>query len=252
MSRNITKTTLVIFLLSGTYMLKGQQWLGRTTGNYSGTYGIYNNASSISDSKYKYYFNFWGRGVNFYNNFLTYNAPIKINHWANNNYDLQFQNSNTKVDMKKDWLLETINGKDKQFSFNQDIWGPAFMFPVSKRWNMSVNTRQRSSFQMYGISEEVARMAHNGLDSAGGIYSGNNPLSRNTAYQNNAFGINIQSFQELSFTLGGVMSKSEHSQLSGGVTVKFLRGLGASYVKGSNFNLSATGDNSPLINGNIK
>jgi hypothetical protein len=252
MSRNSTKTILASFLFASALGVHAQQWLGRTTGNYSGTYGIYNNASSISDSKYKYYFNFWGRGVNFYNNFLTYNAPIKINRWANNNYDLQYQNMDGKVDMRKDWLLETLNGKDKQFSFNQDIWGPAFMFPVSNNWNMSINTRQRSSFQMYGISEATARMAHNGLDSAGGIYTGSNTLSRNTAYHNNAFGINIQSFQELSFTLGGVLSKSEHHQWNGGATFKVLRGLGASYVKGSEFNLTATGNNSAQINGDIQ
>ncbi len=252
MSRNITKNVLVIILLCVAYHTQAQQWLGRTTGNYSGTYGIYNNASSISDSKYKYYFNFWGRGANFYNNFLTYNAPIKINHWANNNYDQQYQNSTGKVDMRKDWLLENLDGKDKQLSFNQDIWGPAFMFPLGGQWNMSVNTRQRSGMQMYGISEEVARMAHNGLDSSGGIYSGNNPLSRNTSYHNNAFAANMQSYQEMSLTLGGVISQTRHHQFNFGVTVKFLRGLGASYIKGDNFNLTATGNNSAMINGDLE
>ena len=43
--------------------------VGLRHANYSGTYGVYNNASSISDSKYKYYMNFWGRGDNFYNNY---------------------------------------------------------------------------------------------------------------------------------------------------------------------------------------
>ena len=252
MSRNITQTTLFILLLSAAGTSRAQQWLGRTTGNYSGTYGTYYNASSIADSKYKYYFNFWGRGVNFYNNFLTYNAPIKINHWANNNYDLQYQNTDGNVDMRRDWLLESLNGESKQFSFNQDIWGPAFMFPVSKRWNMSVNTRQRSSFQMFGISEEVARMAHNGLDSAGGIYSGNQALNRNVAYNNGAFAANMQSFQELSFTLGGILARNDHHQLNGGATLKLIRGLGAAYIKGDGFNITATGDNSATINGDLQ
>jgi hypothetical protein len=252
MRKNPTKHILAILLSSISSWTYAQQWLGRTTGNYSGTYGVYNNASSISDSKYKYYFSLWGRGNNFYNNFLTYNAPIKLNHWANNRYDAQYQNSMGKVDMQKDWLTENLDGKDKQFSFTQDIWGPAFMFPLSRQWNMSINTRQRSGLQMYGISENVARMLHNGLDSSGGIYSGSNPLSRNTSYHNNAFGANMQSFQEISMTIGGVISKSEHHQFNFGATIKFLRGLGSSYIKGDNFNISATGNTSASINGNLE
>src|SRR5690606_39224861 len=131
------KTLLVILLLAifcvDFQSVSAQYWLGRTTGNYSGTYGVYNNASSIADSKYKYYFNFWGRGLNFYNNYLLYNAPIKINHWANDYYDNQYRTLDDKVDFKNDWLLANLNGKRKQFSFTQDLWGPSFMFPVSSR-----------------------------------------------------------------------------------------------------------------------
>ncbi|HEY1046675.1 MAG TPA: DUF5723 family protein [Bacteroidia bacterium] len=220
--------------------LKAQQWIGRTSGNYAGTYGIYTNAASISDSKYKYYFNFWGRGVNFYNNYLLYNSPIKLNQWANNTYSINYQTLDGKVDYQKDWLRESLDGKTKQFSFNQDIWGPAFMFPISKNWNMSINTRQRSGLQIFGLNEDLARLAFNGMDS--GKYASNN----------GGFGVNIQSYQELSFTLGGILAKNERNQLNGGATVKFIRGLGAAYLKGNDINIAGTGSNSANVNGDFQ
>lgn len=240
MQPKITKLLFLLIALISLPAARAQQWLGRTTGNYSGTYGVYNNASSISDSKYRFYFNFWGRGINFYNNYLTYNAPIKLNHWANNNYSWNYKKFDGTVDYQKDWLLEDLNGKNKQFSFNQDIFGPSFMFPISKQWNMSINTRQRSGMQMFGISESAARLAFNKIDSG------------SRASINKGFGINAQSFQELSFTLGGVLAKNERNEFNGGLTFKFIRGLGAAYLKGNSLDINATGTNSALVSGDMQ
>ena len=240
MQTKITKLLFLLIALISMPAARAQQWLGRTTGNYSGTYGVYNNASSISDSKYRYYFNFWGRGLNFYNNYLTYNAPIKINHWANNNYSLNYKQFDGTVDYQKDWLLEDLNGKDKQFSFNQDIFGPAFMFPISRNWNMSINTRQRSGMQMFGISESAARLAFNKIDSG------------SRASITKGFGINAQSFQELSFTLGGVLAKNERNEFNGGLTFKFIRGLGAAYLKGNSLDINGTSRNSAQVSGDMQ
>lgn len=240
MQPKITKLLFLLIALISLPAARAQQWLGRTTGNYSGTYGVYNNASSISDSKYRFYFNFWGRGINFYNNYLTYNAPIKLNHWANNNYSWNYKKFDGTVDYQKDWLLEDLNGKNKQFSFNQDIFGPSFMFPISKQWNMSINTRQRSGMQMFGISESAATLAFNKIDSG------------SRASINKGFGINAQSFQELSFTLGGVLAKNERNEFNGGLTFKFIRGLGAAYLKGNSLDINATGTNSALVSGDMQ
>ena len=239
MSKKIT-LSLLVFLSITLQSLKAQQWLGRTTGNYSGTYGLYNNAASIADSKYKYYFNFWGRGVNFYNNYLTYNAPLKLNHWANDNvYAMGYKDYTGKMQMGNDWFLENLNGKDKQFSFNQDIWGPAFLFPVGPKWQMSVNTRQRSGLQFFGLPEAVARLAKNGIDSG------------SSAQINKAFSANAQTYQELSFTLGGNIIKNKHHDFNIGATLKFIRGLGAAYVYSDQFNINGLSQNAASINGNL-
>ncbi|MDP2174908.1 MAG: DUF5723 family protein [Bacteroidota bacterium] len=252
MRKIITQLSLLILLLSVSLHAQAQQQLGRTNSNYAGTYGVYQNASSIADNKYLFYFNFWGRGVNFYNNYLDYNAPIKLNKWANSNYPFDFQKPDGNPDYKKDWLLENLNGKDKYFSFNQDIWGPAMMFPLSKKTSFAINTRQRSGLQIFGISEPVARLLKNGVDSSSGIYAGNGALQRNTNYNNGAFGVNAQSYQELSFTLGTILHKSAHHQLNGGVTFKFLRGLGASYIKGNNLGVNISDNNNAIINGDFE
>lgn len=240
MKRSLTTKILILSSMFHYADAHAQQWLGRTNGNYSGTYGIYTNPSSISDSKYKFYFNFWGRGVNFYNNYLSYNAPVKLNHWANNHPDMvQYRDAGDKVMFGNDWLLENLNGKNKQFSFTQDIWGPAIMFPVSRHWNLSVNTRQRSGMQMFGISEEAAVMAKNGI------------ADGRTATINNKFSANILSMQELSFTLGGILAQNERNKLHGGATIKMIRGLGAAYLKGDQLSIRGTGTNSALVNGNV-
>jgi len=252
MKLNITKPILFFFVTLASINAYSQQWLGRTTSNYSGTYGVYNNASSIADSKYLLYFNFWGRGVNFYNDYLDYNSPIKLNKWANDNYVLANNDPNNKSIYQNDWLLENLNGKDKQFSFNQDIWGPAMMFPLSKKKNFSINTRQRSGLQMFGINENFARMAKNGIDSNSGIYNGSNALRRDVSYENGKFAVNAQSYQELSFTLGGIMHQSKKHQFNGGLTLKLIRGLGTAFIKGDNLNMSIDGNQSADINGTVQ
>jgi hypothetical protein len=251
MKRIITKLLILLVFVSAASIASAQQQLGRTNSNYAGTYGVYQNASSIADNKYLFYFNFWGRGINFYNNYLDYNAPIKLNKWANGNFP-NYQKPDGNADYKKDWLLENLDGKDKYFSFNQDIWGPAMMFPLSKKTSFAINTRQRSGLQIFGISEPVARLLKNGVDSSSGIYAGNGALQRNTTYNNGAFGVNAQSYQELSFTLGSILHKSAHHQLNGGVTFKFLRGLGASYIKGNNLGINISDNNSAIINGDFE
>ena len=251
MKLKITKIAFSVLFVLVFSNLKAQQWQGRTQSNYSGTYGVYNNAASIADNKYLYYFNFWGRGVNFYNNFLDYNAPLKLNKWANDNNISDFKDNNENILFKDDWFLEKQNGKDKYFSFNQDIFGPAFMFPVSKNANLSINTRQRSGMQMFGFNENIARMAKNGFDSSGGIYSGANGLKRNQMYSNKNFGANAISYQELSFTLGGILHKDKNHQWNGGATLKLIRGLGAAYIKGSDLGISINGNNSAQVSGNF-
>ena len=241
MRKNLTSQFLFLCFFLGFQQLNAQQYLGRTISNYSGTYGVYNNAASIGDSKYLFYFNFWGRGFNMYNNYLSYNAPFKINHWANNSLELnQYRNQDGKLMIGSDWFRENLNGKNKQFSMTQDIWGPALMFPVSKRWNMAINTRQRSGIQYFGISESAARMLKNGMDSG------------KTARIENAFSANILSYQELSFTLGGILAANEHNKLKGGLTLKMIRGLGGAYFKGDQLSITGTSKTSANMNGNFE
>lgn len=244
---NTVAFLITLFYLTG---LKAQEHLGLQMSNFSGTNGIYLNPSSIASTGYWFHINFWTRGVGFYNDYMEYNAPFKLNQWANKNINPLYNINNGGQSFQQGWLSELgLDGSEKQFNFGQDIRGLAFMFPVSKTTFLSFNTRQRNGIQVRGLEEELARISRYGIDSSrGNLYNGNGALNANKKYTSNGFKAHMESYQEYSMTLGGKIAEGKRMSFTGGVTLKFLRGMGAAFVRSADgFDYSIAGKDSMVF-----
>lgn len=231
MKRKITNLSILLILFSS--QLSGQNWLGNTFSNYSGANGVYLNPSSIAESKYSYHLNVWGHGANIYNNYLVYNTPFGIRDWIQGDNTV-YQNNNTgNIGFRQSWLSELNTTGEKQMSLTQDIRMPGFMFPVGPNANMSINLRQRSSAQAFGISAPFARVLRNGIDTNNAkLFGGNNPLKTNQLYDMGNFSSNIENYQELGITYAGNWSRTDKHTFNAGATLKLIRGIGGGYFNG--------------------
>jgi hypothetical protein len=237
MKYNYIKVLYSVFMLTVFYFSPNQSsaqlHLGMQNSNYAGTNGIYTNPSSIAGSGYLMHMNFLSRGVDFSNNYLQYNAPFKLNQWANKTYPPQYQTFASKMDYEQSWLTELpLNGDLKNFHFDQDIHFLAFMFPISKRHYVSLNTRQRNMIQARGIDEPMARFARFGFDgNRGDIFNGDGSVMYNNPYTSGKFSVNIESWQEYSLTVAGRWVDNKRWLVTGGATLKYLRGMGSAYLR---------------------
>lgn len=243
MKRRITQLSILLSLI--TSQAFGQNWLGNTFSNYSGANGVYLNPSSIAESKYAYHLNVWGHGANIYNNYLSYNSPFGIRDWIQSDNDV-YKNSNGNIDFNQAWLSEMDNSGTKQLSLTRDIRMPGFMFPVGPNANMSINLRQRSGVQAFGVAEPFARVLRNGIDTNNAkLFGGSNPLSVGELYNTGNFSSTVENYQELGITYAGNWSRTEKHSFNAGATLKLIRGLGGAYLNSSGGQFSI--DNSDSI-----
>jgi len=203
----------LLLLLFG-FTSSAQNWLGLSNGNYSGTNGIYLNPASIVDSRVGGYINFFGGGINMYNNYLSYSG------------DKSFFRAirDTTFSITDDNIKENLNGKDKVINFSNELRGPSFMVSLHPKHAIGITTRNRFFVQAVDISQPIARMMRWGLDSTKPAFSGPDGLSYEQLYTETRFGINVNNFTEIGFTYATVLLDKKEHFLKAGFTYKYLAG----------------------------
>ena len=257
--RNKTITTnsksifsVLFFSLFFLFTAKSQEKLGLQNSNFAGTHAIYLNPANISTPGNLVYVGLFNRGVSFNNNYLDYNAPFKLNKWANGKIPTQYQTPLGKADFRQSWLRELeLNGASKSFNFHQDIRPITLMVPVGTSTFISFNSRQRTGVQIVGMDESFARIARYGIDNSKADVFGTN--NDQLEYQKNyatekGFKAHFESWQEYSFAMGHVYKKTKTHMASWGFNVKFLRGMGFAHISSKDIDLTVEGADSLTFN----
>jgi len=134
---------------------------------------------------------------------LNYEAPFGIRDWAQGD-NSTYTNSNGNIAFNQAWLSEMDKAGTKQISLTRDIRLPGFMFPVGPNANMSINLRQRSGVQAFGISSPFARVLRHGIDTNNTkLFGGADGLNTNQLYSTGNFSSNVENYQELGITYAG-------------------------------------------------
>jgi len=206
-------------LLPGLWLLVGtvrpaaaQGWLGLAQSNYGGTNSAYLNPSALADPRLRAYLNLGGADASFNNTCLRLNLPQKP--WE------------TGFSFTKDNLVEQEGSSGpQQASATAEVRLPALMLALGPRVAIAFSSRVRGFAQASGVSYNLARLARYGLGQADQLGLANQLLT------DNSFNLEASAYHEFALTYARTFTPNTTHFFKGGLTLKYLVGLGGGYVR---------------------
>jgi len=197
---------LVLLLTFGIGHSFAQVFTPYSISNYSGTNGILLNPATGADSRQWLYFNAFGNGLIFRNDYTGYasNEPLKY----------YFQNPNAQYG---DYFLERRNGRDHNFDFQNESRGPSVMFSWNEKNTIAFTTRLRTSLTGYGIPEDFITTLQTGYQAG--------QLNWYQGVSADKFKVNFNAYSEMGLSYARVVYDKRQHFLKAGITLKRERGL---------------------------
>jgi len=225
--------TVLSFLF---FKSQSQDFLGISTGNFSGVTGVMLQPASIVDSRHKFDINLYSTSVNYSNNYFLVNrdALLKFN-----------KNNFSDYPTFKDRYLSEANLKTGERVFlnigNRSQMPLSFMVTTGKKSAIAFNIQSRSMIQGRGITQELAKMAYNGF------YS---PALNNNVIDASGFNLKALNWAEVGFTYGRVLYSSNKHFFKAAVTGKYLAGVASINMGSNDVRFSVNNDSSINFNTN--
>lgn len=216
-----------------------QYWLGASMSNQSATHSAYVNPAILGGAKKKLYINAIGIGFNAMNDFVSWGAPFTVREYITGNVPDQYKDSVGNVAFNNDWLVQNLDGSNKNLYFETEIRGPAAMIRVSEKTAISFGMRSRTGFSITNVSENLAKLAVNGVDT--GTLSSNTQINIGSNIDNLRVRFNALSYQEFSLGFGKQFLQLKALKVKLGATAKLLVGNAYFYAQGDNFDLQING-----------
>ncbi len=207
-------------LLVSMVSVKAQSYIGFLTDNYSGVHGVISNPANIVDSRFKTDINLVGVSAFIANDYYGVNFSDV--------FDDDYEIENQAKEFPKD---------ENNLLGNVDVLGPAFMFNINEKNSIAIYTRARAFYNVNGISGETINNLANNFD---------DNLDFNVN-QGDAYA-STHAWAEIGVTYARVLMNKEEHFLKGGLTLKYLQGLGTAYGRGNNLNVNF--DANEIISGN--
>lgn len=225
---------VILYFIS--FNLFSQDFLGLSSGNYTGVTGVMLQPASIVDSRYKFDINLFSTDVRYSNNYFLVDrdALLKFN---KNNFD-DYQTFKAK------YLSEaTLAGGEKAFFniTNRTQLPLSFMATISKKSAFALTFQSRSMIQGRNITPDLAKLAYNGF-----YYQ---PLN-NRPIDASGLTINSLSWVEAGLTFGHVLFSNDRHFLKGAFTAKYLGGVASLNIGSNNFNIGVNSDSTINVNAN--
>jgi len=201
---------LFIALVAISFNSNAQNYAGYNTSNFIGVNSVFFNPGNVVDSRYKWSVNLLSANVDVANDYAT---------------------------LKTTGLFKTLGGDTSSYNINRtnfgntnflldaDFFGPSVMFNVNAKNSFAITTRGRAMANVDKMPGDLLNTLEN---------SGNN-ITFPTTLNTNGFRISANVWTEIGATYGRVLI-DKTSFLKGGITLKYLGGVGAGY-----FGLSANG-----------
>ena len=200
--------------------MKGQSFGGFLTENYAGVNSVIVNPANIVDSRFRVDINLVGMSAFVSNDYYNMHI-IKAIKEDGYNFDEESR-FNPKINN---------NG-----ALNVDVMGPSVMFNINENNAVALFTRARSFINVNGV---------NGRDLYAIDEDGNTDYIVNED-DFNAFG---QTWAEIGLSYATVLVNERENFLKGGISLKYLRGGGSTYVAGRNITVAYDADGIMLQGG---
>ena len=197
-------------LLAAARPAAAQGWTGLAHSNYGGTNAAYLNPSAIADGRHRGYLNIAGADLNFYNTYLQLNLPRRP--WE------------AGATIGRENLVEQGGAGTRFASITAEGRLPSLALTLGPRTAVAFTNRLRAFAQLSNVSDNLARLARYGLGEAQRLGLANHLL------EDNSFNLDVNAYHEFAFTLARAFTPNGTHFFKGGLTAKYLVGLGGGYL----------------------
>ncbi|MFB9055300.1 DUF5723 family protein [Mariniflexile ostreae] len=213
------KITLTSLFLLSIFCAQAQSYIGYLSDNYSGVNSVISNPANIADSRFKVDINLAGVSAFGGNDYYGVNIMDAI-----------------KSDYDFDLSAKKHPSSDNNIGLNVDIMGPSFMFNLNEKSSLAIFTRARSFVNINEINGEA-------------IDAIDNDNSDDFNFNEGDFNAIGHAWAELGVTYARVLMNKDEHFLKGGLTLKYLQGVGSAYAVGKNLTVDYDADGTLLGGG---
>ncbi len=209
-------------LLLSFYHSYSQSYIGYLTDNYSGVHGVISNPANIADSRFKADINLVsvsGFGGNDYFGINVFDA-------TKSNYDFDEDG-------------HTFPKDENNLFFNVDVMGPSFMFNITPKHSVAIFSRARSFVNINKIDGTLFDNLSDDFEEEEDFVTNNN----------NVF-VTVNGWAEIGASYATILFDKDKHFIKGGLSVKYLQGLGNAYGSTNNFSLNYDADGIEISPGN--
>ena len=178
-----------------------QSYNGFLTDNYSGVHGVISNPANIVDSRFKTDINLIGAS-----------ALIGNDYYSANVFDLFKDDFDLDRDTDKDPKL------DNMAIATVDVLGPSVMFNLTPKHAIAIFTRARVFQNLNNVNGSSINSAINGFDD-----------ETDFNIENGVAAGNLHGWGEIGLSYAGVFYNKEAHFIKGGISLKYLQGLGQAF-----------------------
>ncbi|MGS0525074.1 DUF5723 family protein [Zobellia nedashkovskayae] len=215
------KTILTSLLVLGAISVKAQSYVGFLTDNYSGVNSLIANPANITDSRFKTDINIVGASTFFSNDYYG----LKLGDVITSDFDFD-------TDGKK-YPKDSNN-----FFGNADVLGPSFMFNLTPTSSLAVFTRGRVGYNVNKINGDTFESLSNDFDENDDLM-----IDEEDVY------LTANAWAEIGITYAQVLMNKDQHFLKGGISLKYLQGMGNAYASGKDITIDYDADGTPLPGG---
>ena len=213
------KSILILLFLAISFFVKAQSHIGFLTDNYSGVHGIISNPANITDSRFKTDINLAGLSLFGSNDYYGINL----------------------IDASKDGysfdLEAKTHPKDTNGALvNLDVLGPSFMFNLTENSSLAFFTRARSFVNANNVNGTT-------------IASIDDDTTEDYNFNNENLNVLGHGWSEFGITYARTIFNKKQHFLKGGVSFKYLKGIGSAFVLGRDINVNYDADGTDLGGG---
>ena len=204
--------TILLFLLF-VNLATAQNYYGYLSDNYSGLHSVTLNPANVTGSKFRSEINLVSANAGFNNDYfvLDFGDLFEDSEEIDNSIIIAKENNN--------------------FAVSTDVMGPSFMFNLSPKHSIGIITRARAFFNVNEIKGELFDAFEDDFDTGNDF-----------SLTEDEFTSTLHAWAEFGVAYGRTLINKEQHYLKGGVTLKYLQGLGNAYTKGSNLSVDFDAD----------
>jgi len=208
------KLTLLVLLAGVVCHTNAQQLPGFSTGNYTGVAGVFFNPANIADSRYKF-------------DLELFSMDFDV---GSNRVPFAFKNmGNTfKGDSLRNQLFPAQPGS-ASILFRVGIQGPGLMLRLPAKFSVALTTRARVIANVRNVDQQLVNSLINAQNNDGA----NLPY---TLQSSGNMALNVNAWKEIGASVARDLVSHGPSTLKGGLTLRYLMGIGNAYMNIQNLN----------------